>query len=162
MITIPAADAAAHGLPAIGMQLDAENQLIVSPFPDGDMYLIASGPPGGRLLFQVWKTDEAGRDAAAVRRAVEKRFTVPSLAPTTWGPDGTLQLAGAQRPAVAYLSDKGFMQTGWCATLVAHAAGTLLVVFASGAPGATSISCEKVVSHPSLAPVVRSFQIIEG
>jgi hypothetical protein len=33
---------------------------------------------------------------------------------------------------------------------------------ASSAPGATTISCDKVVSHPSLQPIVRSFTLIEG
>jgi hypothetical protein len=32
---------------------------------------------------------------------------------------------------VAFLSDKAFLQTGWCATLVPHSKGTLLVAFAS-------------------------------
>jgi len=160
-ITIAAAEAAAHGLPAVGMQLDAQNKLMISRFSQPGLYVGASGPPGGRLEFEAWNTDEMGLGPAAVRRAVERRFTVPSLIPKVWGPDGMLEIAGGRRPAVAFLSDKAFMQTGWCASLVPHGTGTLLIAFASGAAGATTITCDQVVAHPLLQPILQSFRLLD-
>jgi hypothetical protein len=163
MITISAAQAAAHGLPAVGVSVDPTGTpMMVSPLAQADLYLVASGPPGGRLLFQVWTSDETGRDEAAVQRAVAARYTKPALTPTTWGTPGTLTLAGAARPAVSYLSDKAMFLTGWCAALVPHARGQLLVVLGRGSPGATAVSCDEVASHPSLAPLVRTFAVVEG
>lgn len=162
MITIPASAATAHGLPAVGLQLDAPNPLMISQFPEEELYVSASGPPGGRLELEVWNTGERAGDVAAVRRAVAQRFTASSLVPKVWGPDELLDIAGARRPAVAFLSDRAMMQTGWCATLVPHAKGTLLVVLGSGAPGATAISCDKVVAHPALAALLRSFRITDA
>jgi hypothetical protein len=160
-VIVDAAQAAAHGLPAIGIQLDAQNRLMVTRFSQPGSYVSASGPPGGRIEFEAWNTDEAGLGHAAVRRAVEHRFMAPSLVPKVWGSDGVLEIAGARRPAVAFLSDKAFMQTGWCAALVPHGTGTLLVALASGAPGATTITCEQVVAHPSLQPILQSFQLLD-
>lgn len=158
--TISAADAAAKGLPAIGISVDASGTpMNVMALPQDGQYLVASGPPGGRLLFQIWTTDEQGGSADSVKRAVQARFTKPALTPTTWGAEGTLTLAGMPRPAVSYLSDKAMFLTAWCATIVPHPKGSLLIVLGVTKPGATSASCEDVTAHPALAPLLASFAI---
>lgn len=164
MLTITAADAAKHGLPAIGMNIDpTSTAMSVYPLDQPGQYIVASGPPGGTLMFEVWTTDERGNDGAAIRRAVESRFTAPGMVPKVWGPEGTLTLVGRAWPAVAFLTDEGMFQTGWCAALVEHPSGSLLITMGCGVgAAATTTSCDEIASHPSLMKLVRTFSLVSG
>jgi uncharacterized protein YjbI with pentapeptide repeats len=157
VVTITAAESAAGQLPAVGMTVDFGGTLLMERVRTKDgRYLMAGGPPGGALGFEVWASDEAATDHAAVQRAAAAHYRMPDL---RWGPAGTLTIAGASRPALTFVSGQGAYATHWCAVLVPHARGAVLVAVSLGHLGDAPVSCERVVSYPDLAQAVKTFTL---
>ncbi|HET7501357.1 MAG TPA: pentapeptide repeat-containing protein [Kofleriaceae bacterium] len=159
VVAIGAAESAAHGLPAVGISVDLGGTgLRERVRTQGRRYLLAAGAPGGSLGFEVWASDEPAGDHAAVQRAAAAHYRMPDL---RWGQPGTLTIAGASRPAVTFMSGSGMYATHWCAALVPHAHGTLLVAASLSHLGDTPASCDRVVSFADLAQAVNTFRIVE-
>jgi hypothetical protein len=154
MVEVKAADAKAKGLSAIGMRV-APGTLSVLPFPEPDKYLIASGPPGGPLLAIVWQTDQR-----EVEAAVRAHFSQPWLQPLVVGDATTLDVAGATRPAVAFMTGESLRKTAWCGVLVGGASGTVLLTVGRAPGQAAATSCAEVIAEPSLAGFVKSFVLV--
>src|SRR5688500_13855674 len=118
MVDVTAQDAKAHGLPPVHMRVDtAGSALSVTPFPEADKYLIASGPPGTALLVIVWPSDDRDRDAAAVERAVRRQFAQPWHQPLVIGEAATIAVAGGDRVALAFTTGEAGRRTAWCGVL---------------------------------------------
>ncbi|HEU4732606.1 MAG TPA: pentapeptide repeat-containing protein [Kofleriaceae bacterium] len=163
VVSVTPAEAAAHGLPAVGVRVElAGPQVRAHGRGMFGSYVSATSPPGGALRFHVMASDEAGTDAAAIQRAVAAAYPGEIQ---DWGAPGTLGIAGAARPALAFATRHG-MYTVWsCATLVPHARGAVLVVFgglaADVAAGTAGMTCEQIAAQPELAHAVRTFALIE-
>jgi ADP-ribosylglycohydrolase len=153
MIEVKADEAAAKNLAPIGFSIDPSGAgMVVSTFPRPEMYLHASGPPGGPLAFVVWAATAGGAEALA--RAVQARFGGPAL---VVGDASTIELAGASRPALSFVTGSGISQTAWCGALVETSSGAMLVAF--GAGSVKPLTCAQVAAHPALSMLVRSFKL---
>ncbi len=159
MVEVKADDAKEKGLPAIGMRVEP-GTLSVLPFPEPDKYLIASGPPGGPLLAIVWQADARTGGAAAVDAAVRSHFAQPWQQPLVIGDATTLLIAGAKRPALAFMTGESMRKTAWCGVLVGGASGTVLVTVGRAPGQATAMSCAEVIAEPSLAGFVKTFALV--
>jgi hypothetical protein len=160
MVQVSADESKEHGLPPIGMRVDATGtNLSLLKFPEPDKYLIASGPPGGPLLAIVWTTEEHESDAAAVERAVRKLFSNEWQKPLEIGAAGTVTLAGASRPALAFTTGQSLRYTGWCGTLVTAKAGSILVTFGITPNAGAKPACAEVLAEPNLAAFARTFSV---
>jgi hypothetical protein len=160
IILIRPQDCAAHALPAIGFRVDTGGTgLGGRPFEQLGEYLSLCGPPGGRESFLVRPALEPESDAAAVEREVarqEGRILAEGIAEK-----GQVLLAGAPRPAIAYVMGEGIFRQAWCSALVGTPAGALLVEvgigWREGAP-----TCADVVENPELRELVQSFALLDG
>jgi hypothetical protein len=159
VISISAAEAAAHGLPAVGVRLDLGDTALYEMRRTVDrVYVMASGLPGATLVFEVTASAEAASNHDAVRRAV----VASGVADVEWGPVGTVTLAGRSCPAVTFQMGAGMYRSHWCAALVPHARGAVLVSFGHSHVGSAVLSCDQVASSRQLAPLVASFALVDG
>jgi hypothetical protein len=155
MVEVKADDAKAKGLPAIGVRVDP-GTLSVLPFPEPDKYLIASGPPGGPLLAIVWQTDRAD----AIDAAVRAHFAQPWQQPLVVGESSTIEIAGAKRAALAFMTGESLRKTAWCGVLVGGASGAVLVTLGRAPGQAAAMTCAEVIAEPSLAGFVKTFALV--
>lgn len=116
---------------------------------DGD-YLTLSGPPGGPLMLRIYP--------ATVGADINK--LVAALRPDAQLTDGTVNLLGADRPAVTWITGESMARTLWCGIIVAPpsaAAGqpALLLELGVGHQGDGG-DCKRARDHHVLGPVLDS------
>ncbi len=157
---IHAEDARAGGLPAVGFTVEWDTTPGFSPrMPlGGGMYLSLSGPPGGPLGMRVSSYTNGDADHATL----EKNISVPQQFGYTKGAPEQVSLAGASRPALAYLSGQAIAKVHGCAVLVPARAGAregLVVTFISSGHSVTQPNCATVLANPSLTKLVATFRL---
>ncbi len=153
ILSIPASEALAHGLPPVALRLDATGcGLWGTTFPAPRTFVSLSGPPGGPLFFEV---ASAPPGASARVRA--------TMAASTWGrdpilePGGTVEVNGVPRASFLFFSGRQNAATVGCVVEVPVGEATLCVVFGhGGAPGSLSDGAA-VARHPSLRGLLASF-----
>jgi hypothetical protein len=149
VVTITAALARSKGLPPLGFSLDfTDTAFTASPFLDGS-YLVASGPPGGPLSLRV----------SPVARNAEFAGIVGGSELETKPKSEQIDLLGAKRPAVAWISGESMARTSWCAFIVAPQTGddALLIELGVGHSQA-DITCKTALGHDELAKVIASLR----
>jgi len=161
MVEVTAAEAKAQGLPPIGLRVDpGDAPLSLLKFPEPDKYLIASGPPGGPLLVIVWETDQRESNVAAVESAVRKNFAQTWQQPLVIGEAGTLQIAGAARPALAFMTGESLRKTAWCGVVMSGPSASVFVTFGRATREVAATPCAEVMTEPSLAAFARTFALL--
>lgn len=149
VVTISAALARSKGLAPLGFSLDfTGTAFTVSPFAEGS-YLYASGPPGGPLGLRV----------SPVARNAEFAGVVGGSNPELQLIAEQVELLGASRRAVTWISGSSMARTSWCAVIVEPAAGddALLLELGVGHSG-DEVSCKIALGHDELAKVVASLR----
>jgi len=143
-----AEDAKAAGLPPVAFSFDTtDSGMSGSGSSDGD-YVTLSGPPGGPLMLRIAPAT-VGADPAALVRRGSASVTAEEV-----------ELLGAKRRAVAWITGEGLARTSWCGIVVAptgaaEGAAALLVELGVG-HGGEEITCKTAVEHHVLGPVVKS------
>ncbi|MFV8752827.1 hypothetical protein ACNOYE_19965 [Nannocystaceae bacterium ST9] len=151
VVTIAAAQARAKGLPPLGFSLDfTGTAFTVSPFVEGS-YLYASGPPGGPLGLRV---SPVARDAAFAGVVggsnVERQLVTEQI-----------ELLGASRPAVAWISGESMARTSWCAFILAPESGDDALLFELGVGHqGDAITCKTALGQAELAKVIASAKFL--
>lgn len=162
LIRVKAKEAVKKGLPPIGFSIELTGTAMSGlAFPEKGLYLTASGPPGGTLLMQVLSYEAKIHDPAALDAQIRAHFSKAWQQPLVLHQQGTLRLAGKQRPARAFMTGKsGMTRARWCAALVsptgASGAGLLVAVGEAAGPD-DPVTCAAVTAHKELAPLIRSF-----
>jgi hypothetical protein len=131
--------------------------------PQDGQYLSLSGPPGGTLMFVV----EGYRDAEASTATVERLFARwaghgARPDPVVKGSAQTVIIAGAGRPAMAFVVGRSMATTNWCVTLVPsreHEGEGLLVLMGVGVREGASPDCAASTSEDHIRPLVASFAL---
>lgn len=116
---------------------------------DGD-YLTLSGPPGGPLMLRIYPAT-VGADVKTL---------VAALRPDAQLTDGNVNLLGADRPAVTWITGESMARTLWCGIIVAPATAAagqpaLLLELGVRHQGEGG-DCQRVRDHHVLGPVLDS------
>jgi ADP-ribosyl-[dinitrogen reductase] hydrolase len=156
-VNVAAADAAQAGLPAIGLRL-VHTGLGARVLGGDGSYVGCSGPPGVTLSFSVMVSPVAGHDEVATRAALHAVYA-KLLTPPRDLPGGTLELAGAARPAAVLELTSGRITKYAAGALIATERGTLLVVLAVGSPLVAEPTVAAIAAVPELAGCVRSLAL---
>jgi hypothetical protein len=127
----------------------ADSGMSGSRVGDGD-YLTLSGPPGGPLMLRIYP--------ATVGADVNK--LVAGLRPDAELQGGSVNLLGAERPAVTWITGESMARTLWCGVIVAPAGAAagqpaLLLELGVGHQGDGG-DCKHVRDHHVLGPVLDS------
>lgn len=153
-ITITAAEAKAAGLPAIGFSLDTTGTGMIGTRLDDRNYLHLSGPPGGPLMLIISPATIGAElaDLVGGDRVLDARL-VPEQ----------VELLGAPRSAVAWITGASLARTSWCAVIVGRpeaAAGdpALLLEVGVGHQGDT-VTCKTALEDHLLRPVIASLTL---
>jgi ADP-ribosylglycohydrolase len=159
IIAIEASDAAARGLPPIGMRLDRAGTAIgFTLLPDASCFLAGSGPPGAPLGFRVCVTRETTCDAAAVERELRASLSYEREVEVT--EHATVTVAGAARPAVVAIT-RGWREVTWLGTIVPTNRGAVFILAAATyAPGRRASAADLMAAR-DLAPLFRTL-VVEG
>ena len=156
LLSIPAGDALAHGLPPVSLSLDATGSgLWGSTFPAPRTFVSLSGPPGGPLFFAVSSAPPGASDQV---RAV--------MAASAWGrdpivqPGGPVEVNGISRASFLFFAGQQNAATVGCVVEVPVGEAMLSLVFGhGGAPGSVPDGAS-VARHPSLHKVLSSFSAV--
>jgi hypothetical protein len=148
LVTITPELARAKGL-ALGFSLDfTDTAFSVSPFSNGG-YVHASGPPGGPLVLRV---------SAATRNADLATIAGGGKLETKPTPE-EIDVLGAKRPALAWITGESLARTSWCAFVVAPETGDDALLFELGVGhSGEDITCKTALGHDELAKVVGSLR----
>jgi len=161
-VRVTATEAAEHGLPAIGCSLDtAGTPLSAGTFSEGDVLLWASGPPGGPQSITVDGCREAPDGEGALERHVRAAFADPRRGPLTVGEPTEVELAGARRAALPFITGASMARTSWCAIAVPDPAGAAqgLVVYAAIGDQRGGPDCTVPLGNQQLARVLATFRL---
>jgi hypothetical protein len=145
VVQIDAASARAKGLPELAFSLDFRTtSLSVAPFAEGS-YLRASGPPGGPLFLivsAIARDAEFGPGEGASSSVVEQ-----------------VELLGAPRRAVAWISGASHARTSHCSILVAPPQGEQALLIEIGVGHQRDeVTCKTALAHEQLAKVLASLR----
>jgi hypothetical protein len=152
------------GLPAIGFSLAGVwRGFARNARPQAGTYLSLGGPPGGTLMFVV----KGYRDADPTQATLERLFDewtkgIPGLEAGGKGAPETLRLAGAQRPALAYVVGRSMATANWCVSLVPSPKDPrqgLFVLMGVGAPEGARPDCSRSTSNERLRPLMDSLAV---
>jgi hypothetical protein len=148
VVTITAALAKSKKLPPLAFSLDFTGTgFSVSPFSNGG-YLHASGPPGGPLSLQV--SPVAGD--AELWEVIQARHADAKLSMAP------IDVLGAIRPAVGWITGEGFSRTSWCGfMIVSETSDDALLVELGVGHSDSDVLCETALGHVELAKVIASF-----
>ncbi len=157
-VAIAATEAAHHGLPAVGVSLDATGTgMIVSLFSEPGVFLRASSPPGGMLLFDVLACAEPLVNREALVRALLAQTRQRELQPgATFG---SAMVAGARRDVAVVCGTNGIARIAWAGVHVATPLGGVLVVGSSSVAPTATISAACVITQSLLAPMFQTLAI---
>lgn len=159
MTEVTASEAKAHKLPAVGFRVDSPG-LELSKFPEPEIYLIGSGPPGGPLAAIVWSVLASAGDAGALEKAVRGRHSEAWQQPLVIGEAATVTIGGEDRPALAFMTGTSLRKTAWCGVLVGGPQGSVFITLGRSPGQAASMSCAEVLAQPSLAAFARTFALL--
>lgn len=152
-IHITPAECQTHGLKPLEIRLEpAGTNMLTRRFPEKDVYLALSGPPGGPLSFQLLPC--RAQNAAELRPFLEKRMS--SYKPQ-FGPASEIELAGAARASLGLITGESLARTRWCAVLL-HDRGCL-ALFGVSAGQDPPDNGHSVLKHKNLAPLVRTLKV---
>ena len=129
-----------------------------SPFPSGGFDTVLTGPPGGPLSFLVWRPAPEERAVGGMEVSVRRLFRLPA-GPLAMKNTARIILAGAERDALSFLELGGFASTGWCVVRIEEGPAVVFVAFGCSI-GKTAVSCEAVLSHPSLSKIAASLRVV--
>ena len=152
------------GLPAIGFSLrDVWGGFSRNVRPQAGTYLSLGGPPGGTLMFVVKGYRDADPTAATLERLFDEWAKgIPGLEPVVKGAPETLRLAGAQRPALAYVVGRSMATSNWCVSLVPAPKDPrqgLFVLMGVGTQEGAKPDCSRSTSNERLRPLVESLAV---
>lgn len=103
MVEITAAESTSNNLPPVAITIDPGNLgMSIFMFPEDDMYLMLSGPPGGPLGLSLEKVSDMTGDEAGLSALVKSRFE--GRTPQT-GTTGQVSLSGGEHPAITCTTD---------------------------------------------------------
>ncbi|MBN1774745.1 MAG: hypothetical protein JXB32_26035 [Deltaproteobacteria bacterium] len=161
-VRVTAAAAAERGLPAVGFSFDTVGTPMHSgTFPEDGTAAYASGPPGGVQTLRVESCDEAPEAAGALERHVRTRYSDERLGPLVVGEPTEVGLAGAQRPALPFVTGQSMARSNHCAIAVADPAGgprgLVVVVAHSDLEGEPD--CAVPLANEQLARVLGTFRL---
>jgi hypothetical protein len=148
-ITVTASEAATAGLPELGFSLRTAGGMSGTRLTDG-RYLHLSGPPGGPLSLSISPaTIDAELTALLGDRIGSAKVVTEQV-----------ELLGASRAAVAWITGESQARTSWCALIVGHAGAqagdaALLIELGVGHQG-DAVTCKTALEHPTLEAVVES------
>lgn len=155
--TVAAADAAAAGLPAIGLRI-VHDGLSGGALPGRDLYFACSGPPGVTDYFAVAVSPVPGVDEAAARAALHARNT-RELTPPKDLPGGVIHLAGAARPAAVLELTSGRFVNYAVGAIVETPRGNLLVYIEVSASLVTAPTLAAIAAVRGIDSCVRSLSV---
>lgn len=160
---LSAADAVAHGLPALGFAFEeAPRALIATRFPAHGAYAVFSGPPGTPLGILVEADGLSGQDVQTLRDALRTSPTTRIGSPRDLGEAEAVRFGTEARSAVALLAGTGAARTHYCVVMVpspeGFTRGLLVWLYAAGR-GVRSPSCAQVLSQPVLAAAAAHFRL---
>jgi len=145
-----AEEAKAAGLPPLGFSLDlGDVGMSGSRFGDGD-YATFSSPPGGTMMLIVSPATVGADPASLVHR--EGAEVTPQ----------EVELLGAERRAVAWISGEGRARASWCGIIVApegaaEGAPALLLELGVDHQG-PEITCATTLEDDDLGPMAKSLR----
>jgi hypothetical protein len=160
-IRITAEAARERGLPAIAFTIDERDTGFSSTrFPEPEVYLTMSGPPGGPLLVMIRAWREASTDEGVIVRVLRERYSGPGWEPLAFGLPERTDLAGASRIMLPFTSGESLGRTIWCAIVVQpapDASAGLLVTVGVGGRGAPD--CRVPLGDEWIAKVLRTLRL---
>jgi hypothetical protein len=153
------------GLPDVGVRVDdVWTGFTAIKAPRAGTYLSLGGPPGGTLMFVVrGHTGEADADgvSSAYRSYLKEAKAIAD--PLLEGSPERVTLAGAERPARAFITGSAPARANWCVILVASPRKTdegLMVMAGVGVPDAvTDPACKRSLEHEHIRPLVASLTV---
>jgi hypothetical protein len=159
---ITADQAKAVGLPPIGFELSGLKGHGWTRFaPDRNRYLSLSGPPGGPLSFLVSPYSDDG--SPTLEQLFRKAFADQSaLEPFLAGEPEKVEIAGAEREAQAFRTNRSLATSNWCVVKIPAAKienTGLLMTLRIGSKEDRTPSCALSLKSAALAPLARSFRL---
>ncbi|HLT35087.1 MAG TPA: hypothetical protein VK034_02355, partial [Enhygromyxa sp.] len=150
-ITVTAEQASAAGLPGLGFSLDTTGTGMSGTRLGDGRYLHLSGPPGGPLSLELSPT------------TIDAELAELIEAPGAKLVEQQVELLGAPRRAVAWITGEGFARTSWCAVILGSSAAkpgdpALLLEVGVG-HGGDAVACSTAIEDPNLAPVIGSLKL---
>lgn len=160
---VTAVDARAKGLPAIGFTVTWSDAGLFqgNVFNGEGNYLTLSGPPGGPLGMAVWGYTSLDATHATLEKVIAQH---PPRPPVIRGAPESISLAGAERPALAYIQGESLARSVTCLVLVPAAGnkreGLIVTFYVAAGSALATASCKTVVEDRSIAPLVASFRVL--
>lgn len=103
-IKIAASDAASHKLPAATISFNTgETYMSGHTFPEKDLYLRLSGPPGGPLGMEILRVSSVPKNQEGWQQLAEKRYEGRSVES---GQAAEVEITGDTRSAFTFTSDE--------------------------------------------------------
>lgn len=159
---VTAADARAKGLPPIGFSVEwpRPRLFLGSVLAHEGTYLTLSGPPGGPLGMSVRGYTNADANHGILETVIVEH---PPRPPVIRGAPETIDLAGAARPALAYIQGESLARSLTCLALVPSPGnkreGLVVRFYVAAGSAMSKAACKTVVERPSIAPLVASFRL---
>ncbi len=149
-----------NGFPPLGLRLEGDD-FAWSLFPEPGTVASVEGPIGGLPCLHLRIVEGAVRDEASLAKLAEAPFggelVAPSLEP---GTSGTLELAGARRPALAFYGRRRQgASVACCVAAIPAGDVTLLVIAGVLGTRRTRPSPASVVANPPLAILLESLEL---
>jgi hypothetical protein len=150
-ITVTASEAATAGLPEFGFSLTTAGGMSGTRLTDG-RYLQLSGPPGGPLSLSISPATAGAELTTLIGDRIGGANVVTEQ----------VELLGASRTAIAWITGESHARTSWCALILGHAHAqpddvALLLELGVGHQG-DAVSCKTALEHPTLKLVVESLR----
>ena len=153
-ITITPDEAAAAGLPKIGISLDTTNSGMSGTKLGPGEYLHLSGPPGGPLILRIGRarssslfTNVVAADHLGDAKLVEEQ----------------VELLGAPRRAAAWVNGESLARTSWCAVILAAADAKqedpAIVLEVGVGHSGDAVACKTALEDPNIKPVLASLKL---
>jgi hypothetical protein len=163
LVTITREEAKAAKMPDIGLRLGPiKDTWVASTKPQMGTYVSLGGPPGGTLMFVVrgYTGRAAKPEAIAPLYQDYLKWAGITAADLAESKPTTVKVAGAERPAQAFVFGKPPARGNWCVILVASPRSeTEGLMLLAGVSGDDAPSCEPSLTHPAIAPVLASLQV---
>lgn len=152
-VSVSASASEAAGLPALAFSLDLGSSGMSGTSLEHNRYMTLSGPPGGPLMLLI--------SPATVGADFSNLVGGDQVLDATLV-DQEVELLGAKRRAVAWITGASMARTSWCALIVAPEGAAkgdpaLVLELGVGHSGDDTV-CATARDHHVLGPVVDSFR----
>lgn len=164
-ISVSADEAQKLGLPRIGFKASMKKGGWSITGPTKERYAMASGPPGGPLIFRASPYDDRISDRGGMEPIFRKAISdFGPLEPIEVGEAEFATLGGKKLNAQAFKTGKGLSATNWCVVKAPDAAGSrtgVLFLFAVGAGEGKRPTCKASLEHEPIAEIVSTLKFEE-